>query len=172
MDELEEMQIEAKNYFEKGDYEKGAKLNEDIMKARSSLEEIMDIRIRKILMAAVSETIQVKNVTHEELAFYNDIKDMVDNFKNNIMRKEVKEQPPEIVVEVQHEEKKEEKEEKREEKTEENYVLARVIANGVKIAMPDGRDLNLRKEDVLHLPEKIYRVLLKRDKVEEIKISY
>ncbi len=168
VEEIEEMQIAAKNYFDKGEYEKGAKLNEEIIKAKNSLEEIMDIRIRKILMAAVSETIQVKNITKEELSLFNDIKDMVENFKRSIMNREPVEMIKEKIEIVPVEEKPKEEEKKEEE---EKYVLARVIAQGVKIALPNGKDLELRKEDVLHLPEKIYNILLKRDKVEEIKTS-
>lgn len=50
----------------------------------------------------------------------------------------------------------------------EEFVLVRVLKS-TKIALPD-KDLTLRKEDVLHLPRKIARILVRAGRVEYINI--
>jgi len=182
-DELERLQIEAKKYFDMGDYENGGALTEEITKLKNSLEEIVDLRLRKILMATVSESIKTKNLTRDEMDFYNDMKLMVENFRKFLITGErgnvVVEPLPiqdetnnknEERVEVQEEETSKNLETTPQEKINENYVLIRVVAP-VTVALSGNRALVLRKEDVLHIPEMIYKGLLKRGKVAEIKIE-
>lgn len=163
MKKIDSLRVEARIYVEKMDIEKAGKIMDEIKKIEKSLDEIIALRVRKILLFTIwKDERDVKNLTMEEELLYREVKDAIERHKNMIYgREEIKE------MEEQFESKIEEKEE---EKKVEEYVLARVKAPSLKIALPD-RDLILRKEDVLHLPKKIYEILLKSDYVEEIKLG-
>ncbi len=155
---IDSLRVEARIYVEKMDIEKASRIIDDIKKIEKSLDEIIALRIRKILLFTVWKNERdVKNLTKEEEILYKEVKDAIERHKNSIYNRD---KMPEI---------KEKIEEKKEEVSEaiEEYVLARVKAPNLKIALPD-KNLILRKEDVLYLPKKIYDILLKNDYVEEI----
>ncbi len=158
---IDSLRVEARIYVEKMDIERAGKIMDEIKKIEKSLDEIIALRVRKILLFTIwKDERDVKNLTKEEELLYREVKEAIERHKNMIYGRE----------EIQQVERNIEKkvEEEKEEKIEE-YVLARVKAPSLKIALPD-RNLILRKEDVLHLPKKIYEILLKSDYVEEIKL--
>ncbi len=194
LDRFEELQIKLKEAVESNDIELAAKLNEELTKAKKSYDSFVDIRLKKLLAAVISPTISVKNLTKEEAQLYRDLKELVNSFietvvkgksaqesvvlKEEIVIKEDAVEEPKALEPLSEEFPNEEiagdteiSNEQAKEANEERYVLARVIARSVKIALPSGRVLELKKEDVLHLPEKIYRILLKREKVVDIRPS-
>ncbi len=194
LDKFEELQIRLKEAVESNDIELAAKLNEELTKAKKSYDNFVDIRLKKLLAAVISPTISVKNLTKEEAQLYRDVKELVNSFIETVVRgkpgqesvvvreeiviKEDTVEEPKTMESTSEEFSNEEiaenveiSNERNEDVAEERYVLARVIARGVKIALPSGKVLELRKEDVLHLPEKIYRILLKREKVVDIRPS-
>ncbi len=160
---IDSLRTEARIYVEKMDIEKAGKIMDEIKKIEKSLDEIIALRVRKILLFTIwKDERDVKNLTKEEELLYREVKDAIERHKNMIYgREEIQKVESKIGEKV-------EKEEEKEERVEE-YVLARVKAPSLKIALPD-RDLILRKEDVLHMPKKIYEILLKSDYVEEIKL--
>ncbi len=160
---IDSLRTEARIYVEKMDIEKAGKIMDEIKKIEKSLDEIIALRVRKILLFTIwKDERDVKNLTKEEELLYREVKDAIERHKNMIYgREEIQKVESKIEEKV-------EKEEEKEERVEE-YVLARVKAPSLKIALPD-RDLILRKEDVLHMPKKIYEILLKSDYVEEIKL--
>ncbi len=158
---IDSLRVEARIYVEKMDIERAGRIMDEIKKIEKSLDEIIALRVRKILLFTIwKDERDVKNLTKEEELLYREVKEAIERHKNMIYGRE----------EIQQVERNIEKkvEEEKEEKIEE-YVLARVKAPSLKIALPD-RNLILRKEDVLHLPKKIYEILLKSDYVEEIKL--
>ncbi len=158
---IDSFRVEARIYVEKMDIERAGRIMDEIKKIEKSLDEIIALRVRKILLFTIwKDERDVKNLTKEEELLYREVKEAIERHKNMIYGRE----------EIQQVERKIDKnvEEEKEEKIEE-YVLARVKAPSLKIALPD-RNLILRKEDVLHLPKKIYEILLKSDYVEEIKL--
>jgi len=156
----EEMRMDARIYMEKMDIEKAGKIMDEIKKIEKSLDELIHLRMRKILLFTVWKSERdVKNLTKEEEIFYHEVKEAIERLKNNIYRRE----------EGSHLEKKL-VEEKKKEKIKEEYVLVRVKIPYMKIALPE-KDLVLRKEDVLHIPKKIYKILLKKNAVEEISLG-
>ncbi len=158
---IDSLRVEARIYVEKMDIEKAGRIMDEIKKIEKSLDEIIALRVRKILLFTIwKDERDVKNLTKEEELLYREVKEAIERHKNMIYGRE----------EIQQVERNIEKkvEGGKEEKIEE-YVLARVKAPSLKIALPD-RNLILRKEDVLHLPKKIYEILLKSDYVEEIKL--
>ncbi len=158
---IEELRMDARIYMEKMDLEKAGKIMNEIKKIEKALDEIVTLRIRKILLSTLwKNEREVKNLTREEEIFYREVKDAIERHKNVIYKKES----------VSPFQEKKEEEKKKEEIEKEEYVLVRVKVHHMKIALPD-KDLSLRKEDVLHLPKKIYQILLKNDAVEEIKIQ-
>ena len=159
---IEEMQTQARNLVEKMDIREAGKLMDNLKKIQNSLENIISLRVRKILLFSIwRDEREVKNLTPEEKILYLEVKNAVERHKNRIMGRE---------EEVEEKEKEEAQvTEELREKKKEKYVLARVKIP-FKIALPEG-DLELRKEDVLHLPEKIFNILSKKDIVEEIKIN-
>ena len=158
---IDSFRVEARIYVEKMDIERAGRIMDEIKKIEKSLDEIIALRVRKILLFTIwKDERDVKNLTKEEELLYREVKEAIERHKNMIYGRE----------EIQQVERNIEKkvEGGKEEKIEE-YVLARVKAPSLKIALPD-RNLILRKEDVLHLPKKIYEILLKSDYVEEIKL--
>ena len=158
---IDSFRVEARIYVEKMDIERAGRIMDEIKKIEKSLDEIIALRVRKILLFTIwKDERDVKNLTKEEELLYREVKEAIERHKNMIYGRE----------EIQQVERKIDKnvEEEKGEKIEE-YVLARVKAPSLKIALPD-RNLILRKEDVLHLPKKIYEILLKSDYVEEIKL--
>ncbi len=158
---IDSLRVEARIYVEKMDIEKAGKIMDEIKKIEKSLDEIIALRVRKILLFTIwKDERDVKNLTKEEELLYREVKDAIERHKNMIYgREEIQQVESKIEEEV---------EEKKEEKVEE-YVLVRVKVPSLKIALPN-RDLILRKEDVLHMPKRIYEILLKSDYVEEIKL--
>ena len=162
MKKIDSLRVKARIYVEKMDIEKAGKVMDEIKKIEKSLDEIIALRVRKILLFTIwKDKRDMKNLTREEELLYRKVKDAIERHKNMIYGKKEIQQ-----VESKIEEKEEEKKEK---KKVEELVLARVKAPSLKIALPD-KNLILRKEDVLHLPKKIYEILLKSDYVEEIKL--
>lgn len=158
---IDSFRVEARIYVEKMDIERAGRIMDEIKKIEKSLDEIIALRVRKILLFTIwKDERDVKNLTKEEELLYREVKEAIERHKNMIYGRE----------EIQQVERNIEKkvEGGKEEKIEE-YVLARVKAPSLKIALPD-RNLILRKEDVLHMPKKIYEILLKSDYVEEIKL--
>ncbi|ADD07835.1 hypothetical protein [Candidatus Aciduliprofundum boonei] len=158
---IDSFRVEARIYVEKMDIERAGRIMDEIKKIEKSLDEIIALRVRKILLFTIwKDERDVKNLTKEEELLYREVKEAIERHKNMIYGRE----------EIQQVERKIDKnvEEEKGEKIEE-YVLARVKAPSLKIALPD-RNLILRKEDVLHMPKKIYEILLKSDYVEEIKL--
>ena len=174
MNEIEEMQIEMITLSKKERMNEAMRLNLELDKIRKSLDELIHLRIRKILMFSTWEDGEIKNMTNEEMILYSDLKNAVIAFENTVLRKTEKsedsgaemyssssiQQPSEIKNEdIMIEKSKGERK-----------IFARVIAPTGRIALPGDRVLNLKKEDILYLPEKIFNILVKRDKVEEIRI--
>ena len=140
---------------------------DNIKKIQNSLENIVSLRVRKILLFSIwKEEREVKNLTPEEKILYLEVKNAVERHKSRVLGLEEMEEekiPEEVGEEKReaHEKVKEIQEERKEE-----YVLVRVKMP-FRIALPEG-NLELRKEDVLHLPVKIFKILRKKDIVEEI----
>ncbi|AGB03927.1 hypothetical protein AciM339_0024 [Aciduliprofundum sp. MAR08-339] len=156
---IEELRMNARVYMEKMDLEKAGKIMGEIKKIEKALDEIIALRTRKILLSTLwKNEREVKNLTKEEEVLYREVKDAIERHKNAIYRREVSPL-----------QEKKEKERKVEEIEKEEYVLARVKVPSMKIALPD-RNLILKKEDVLHMPKKIFSILSKNDAVEEIKL--
>ncbi len=153
IEEVGVLKKREKELLEKGDYKEALKLEEDIIKIERAFEELVNLRIKKIFLTTIWERKEIKDMTPEEIILYNDLKNAVDLFIGRIHGQE----------EVPLEEKKEEK------KEEEEFVLVRVIAPHAMFALPN-KDVTLRKEDVLHLPKRVYKILSKKGIVEEIKI--
>lgn len=155
---IEDLRMEARIYVEKMDIEKASKIMDDIKKIENSLDELISLRMRKILIFTVwkSER-EVKNLTKEEELFYHEVREAIERLRSNIYRRDEGSALEKKLVE----------EKKKEEGAVEEYVLVRVKIPYMKIALPE-KDLVLKKEDVLHLPKKIYKILLKKDAVEEI----
>ena len=161
---IEELHSQARMLVEKMDIEGAGRLMNKIKRIQNSFETIISLRIRKILLFSIwKEEREIKNLTPEEKLLYLEVKDAVERHKNRVMGREeelpVKEKPARVPP------KKEEKAEKKEER----YVLARVKIP-FTVALPEG-ELELRKEDVLHIPEKIFRILGKKDIVEEVRLK-
>jgi len=161
---IEELHSQARMLVEKMDIEGAGRLMNKIKRIQNSFETIISLRIRKILLFSIwKEEREIKNLTPEEKLLYLEVKDAVERHKNRVMGREeelpVKEKPSQVSP------KKEEKAEKKEER----YVLARVKIP-FTVALPEG-ELELRKEDVLHIPEKIFRILGKKDIVEEVRLK-
>jgi len=161
---IEELHSQARMLVEKMDIEGAGRLMNKIKRIQNSFETIISLRIRKILLFSIwKEEREIKNLTPEEKLLYLEVKDAVERHKNRVMGREeelpVKEKPARVPP------KKEEKAEKKEER----YVLARVKIP-FTVALPEG-ELELRKEDVLHIPEKIFRILGKKYIVEEVRLK-
>jgi len=153
----EDMRMEARIYMEKMDIDKAGKIMDEIKKIEKSLEELIHLRMRKILLFTVWKSERdVKNLTKEEEIFYHEVKEAIERLKTNIYRRGEGSTLEKKLVE-----------EKKKEEIKEEYVLVRVKIPYMKIALPE-KDLILRKEDVLHIPKKVYQILLKKDAVEEI----
>ncbi len=157
-----EMQAQARVLIEKMDIKEAGKLMDNIKKIQNSLENIISLRVRKILLFSIwKDEREVKNLTPEEKLLYLEVKSAVERHKNRVLGKEEVEEKEESGEKAKSETKPTAVEEK-----EENYVLVRVKVP-FRVALPDG-ELNLRKEDVLHLPERIFKILRKKDIVEEV----
>ena len=155
VEEIKRLENERKIFLQRGDPDGVARLTYEINRAKRFLAELITERVRKILRSTTWSK-KLSNMTPEEEAFYEQIKASVDLFIGTLR---------EGVVE-----KKEVVEEKKEIKEEEKYVLVRVTVPMFKLALPD-RDLILHKEDVLHLPEKFFRILAGKGIVQEIKLG-
>ena len=149
-EEISRLESEKKILFEKGDVDSLYQKMEEIKRVKKALRDLINIRLRKIILAAFWENKRLKNMTVEEEAIYAEIRNIIDNFIRE-------------VFEVKKEEKAAEKKER-----EERYILVRVLSPSFRIALPD-RNLELKKEDVLHVPEKVYEILSKNGIVEKIK---
>ncbi len=159
VDKIEEMRVNARIYIEKMDIEKAGKIMDEIKKIEKSLDEIIALRVRKILLSTVwKKEKSIKNLTNEEEILYREVRDAIERLHGIIYKKE--EAPLQEKLE----------EEKKKEEPAEQYILVRVKVPHIKIALPT-KDLFLKKEDVLHIPEKIYKILLKNDVIEEIKLT-
>ncbi len=153
-DEIKHLENERRILLNREDLDGVAQMTHKINRAKRFLAELITERVRKILKSTIWSK-KLSNMTPEEEAFYEQIKASVDLFKNTLMEGGKEEEVEEI-----EEEKKEE----------EKYVLVRVIVPTFKLALPN-RDLVLHKEDVLHLPEKFFRVLAGKGIVQEIKLE-
>ncbi len=160
--EIQEMKKEARELMEKGDVDKAGKVINDVKKIEKSFNQIINDRLRKILLFTIrSDTRSVKNLTPEEEVLYYEVKESVERFKASISG---------VPKDIPPVEKAKGKEEKVEVQEEEEYVLVRVVAPTVKFAYV-GRDYALKKEDVLHLPKRAFQILSKKNMVEEVKLS-
>ncbi len=161
-EEIEEMRVEAKVLMERGDLDKAGKIMNDVKKIEKSFNQIITDRLRKILLFTIrSDTRSVKNLTPEEEVFYYEVKASVDRFKATVLERAEVVEPPKPP-------KKEVVEEVKEEKTEEEYVLVRALST-FSFAYVD-RNYSVRKEDVLHIPRRAFRILSKNNSMEEIKL--
>jgi len=180
---FEEMQMEIEEHILKKEMERAVELSSELSKARNLYDEFLELRIRKILLAAVTPSMVTKNLTREELALYSDIKAVIENFKKSVLGEEpiaMEEVQPSASLSVGSSHSTPEtpvsldntsqnvKFIKNEEP--DSFVLVRVVAPTFRVAWVDGSNVTLRKEDVLHMPEKMYRILLKREKVVAIKL--
>ncbi len=174
INELEELQVRAKQYFDEGNLERVGEITDELNRAKKAFEDLVDLRIRKLLKGVISPTVKTKNLTKEEMQLYTDIKSLISEFRDSVIhgapphKSEVIVEEPAVVERAPEEA--DESTTKKDIK-EERYVLVRVLAPKVRVVLPSGKILALRKEDVLHIPEKIYNILIKRDKVEKINLS-
>ena len=153
VEEIQGMENERKILLNREDLDGVTQMTHEINRAKRFLTELITERVRKILKSTTWSK-KLSNMSPEEEAFYEQIKASVDLFINSLL--EVGEEGEEEVSE--------------EVKEEEKYVLARVMVPIFKLALPD-KDLVLHKEDVLHLPEKFFRVLAGKGIVQEIKLE-
>jgi len=174
INELEELQVRAREYFDEGNLEKVGEITDELNRAKKAFEDLVDLRIRKLLRGVVSPTLKTKNMTKKEMQLYSDIKTLISEFRDSVIhgaaphKSEVIVEEPAVIEQAPVEE---DKFAPKNNVNEERYVLVRVIAPKVRVVLPTGKILALRKEDVLHVPEKVYNILIKRDKVEKIKLS-
>ncbi len=173
-EEIADMRLKTYELSDAKKIKEAMKLSMEIEKIEKALHLIIQLRLRKILMFAVWEKREIKNMTPEELRLYNEIRDAITRFENQIMGRE---EP------VAEEHKEREKVELELTPPEENApeeessiptdfsVLVRVKDHVGRFALPGNITMHLRKEDVLYIPEVVYRILLKSDKVEELRIS-
>ncbi len=158
MEEIENLKKREKELYENRNFKEALKLEGDITKIEKSFEELINLRIKKIFLSTIWEKKEMKDLTPEEIILYNDLKNAIDLFIGRIYGHE------EPILK-----KEKNKEEKKTEEEKEEVILVRVIAPHAMFALPN-RDVSLRKEDVLHLPKKIYNILSKKGIVEEIKL--
>ncbi len=162
---IEEMKAQARVLVEKMDIREAGRLMDSIKKIENSLENIISLRVRKILLFSIwKDEREVKNLTPEEKILYLEVKNAVERHRSRIFQREEN-----FEEEVKVEAKPKRPPEQKKKDDSENYVLARVKVP-FRIALPDG-ELELRKEDVLHLPEKIFSILSKKDIVEEVRLK-
>ncbi len=154
-EEIKKLENERTVLFKQGDYSGGTKKTLEIERAKRFFSEIVQMRIRKILKYIMG-TKKPENMTPEEEAFYNQLQMSVNMFINTLLEGG-SEEPIK-------------KKENVDEERKVNYVLVRVSVPLFKLALPN-RDLILKKEDVLYLPEKFFRILVGKDIVKEIKLE-
>ncbi len=173
-EEFEEMQSEIARLMVEGDLRRATELSSELHRVRKIFENLIDARINKILMSIYTSDMSLKNLTKEERALHAELKDVVEMHRRLLLGEEPEisvQAPPREMPEGEEEEKKEKRpREEERESPEENYVLARIVAPTFRVAWIGGREIELRKEDVLHMPERMFRILLKREKVAEIKL--
>ena len=154
IEKIEDMKVKRRELIKNNKTEEALKLQENITKIEKSLEEWINWRIRKIFLTAIWDKRKIKNLTPDESILYDDIMNAISLFMDRIHGREEVIEPKKIAVE---------------EKKEEKSILVRVVSPHAMFALPD-RNISLKKEDVLYLPEKIFKILSKKGIVEELKI--
>ncbi len=172
---IEEMHAEARSSVEKMDIEKASRIMEIINKCRKSLDDIISLRLRKILIFSIWKgEREIKNLTPEEKILYMEIKSAIERHHNRIFQTEdMERETRETMKPIEKKRETGEKEKVKMKEAPEKIPGKRMTLVRVKmpfhVALPEG-DLDLRKEDVLHLPAKIAKILARKGIVEEIKI--
>ncbi len=151
---IKKLENERAILYKQGDFNGVAKKTWEINRAKKFFSEIINMRIKKILTSIMWRK-KLENMTPEEEAFYDQIKNSVNMFINALLEGEGDKNKAEI---------------EKEDIEKENYVLVRVVVPIFKLALPE-RDLVLRKEDVLYLPDKFFRILAGKGIVKEIKLK-
>ncbi|NPA74507.1 MAG: hypothetical protein GXO25_00275 [Euryarchaeota archaeon] len=185
---ISNMRKEIMELYEKKQFLEAMRLTQEVEKIERSVQELLQFRLRKILIFAVWERKEIKNMTPEEIQLYTDIRSYISMFENRVFgREDAGVAPPGTAEHVTEPEKEinsesvkaeEDKPKTVESENEpvkdmhnENVVLVRVKSPVGRFALPGDVVLNLRKEDVLYLPEKVYRILARMDKVEMLHIE-
>ncbi len=172
---IEEMHAEARASVEKMDIERVSRIMETINKCRKSLDDIISLRVRKILIFSIWKgEREIKNLTPEEKILYMEIKSAVEKHRNRIFQTEnMERETRETIKPAEKGREAGEKEKVKMEEAPEKIPEKRMTLVRVKmpfhVALPEG-NLDLRKEDVLHIPVKIAKILARKGIVEEIKI--
>jgi DNA replication initiation complex subunit (GINS family) len=139
-------------------------LIEEIQNIRKIALSIYEYREKKILMSAIIKARggnpNIKNLVDDEKKLFNSIFEMMKQYRNKLLDKKI-----------------DEKTEKNQVKTENNQVEKQINSNPivmVKENIPefigtDKKKYNLRKDDVLSLPEDMQNTLNKRGVVRKLK---
>ncbi len=189
-DEMKSMKVRALELSDAGKLEEAWAISSELKKIEDALKILTVHRLRKILMSIAWKKSDLKNMSPEEIQLYTDVRQAVDIFEDKVFgREEIERAPAEPVASEEVEnnavatseseattsEVESEEEAKPQELPDTQFsnmpeILVRVKAH-VRFALPGDVEYNLRKEDVLYLPEKVYKILARTDKVEKIRIS-
>ena len=144
-------------------------LKDEITNISKIAINIYELREKKILLAAVSKARggnpDLKNMVDEEKNLYESVLKSMEHSRKKIL--ENKTEIDETRIEIKNEKESTEKEETDEEYENKNPIT-RVTQNIPEFIGTDKKRYNLRKDDILTLPEDMAEMLFKRGAVERI----
>ena len=145
-------------------------LNEEIENIQKIAMNIYELRERKILLAAITKTRggspDIKNMTNTEKDLFESILKILDTSRNNLFKNKSKENEEKVPEEKPNQP------EKIEEKPKENNKnpnpIVRVIKDVPEFIGTNEKRYNLRKNDILSLPEDMCEMLDRRGVIKKI----
>ena len=149
-------------------------LKEEIQDTTKIVNNIYEQREKKILLAAISKARggdpDLKNLVDVERNLFDSILQMMIQTREELLTKKIREKEEEKIiesnVEPKHENKKQESTNPKQENTNPIVMVTKDIPEFIGT---DAKKYNLRKGDIISLPQDMSDTLSKRDAVKEIK---
>jgi DNA replication factor GINS len=145
-------------------------LNEEIENIQKIAINIYELRERKILLTAITKTRggspDIKNMTNTEKKLYESILNLLDTSRNNLFKNESNEKEK-----IENEEKSfqpKKIDEKPKENNKNPNPIVRVIKDVPEFIGTNEKRYNLRKNDILSLPEDMCEMLDRRGVIKKI----
>jgi DNA replication initiation complex subunit (GINS family) len=146
--------------------QKNTLLNEEIENIQKISINIYELREKKIILASITKARggnpDIKNMTNIEKSLFESILDVINKSREDIFKKES------IEKKTNEHEKKIVEPKKVEEKHKNPNPIVRVTENVPEFIGTNEKRYNLRKNDILSLPEDMYEMLNRRGVVKKI----
>lgn len=156
-------------------------LEEEIVNTKKIIINIYEQREKKILLTAISKargaSLDLKSMAGVERAFFDSILDLINTFRGKVLENkktfDEKKVKPEQETKTKIEEVNKKDEKENETKILKNDYLnpiTRVIKDMPTFVGTDAKNYNLKKNDIVSLPEDMQEMLTKRKVVEKLEL--